>query len=44
MQCRDLVVEGVRGVGRGMKKWWECVVSDVNDLGLKRDDAMDRAV
>jgi hypothetical protein len=43
-KCRDLVVEGVRGVGRGKKKWFECVANDMRDLGLKRGDAMDRAV
>jgi hypothetical protein len=43
-KCRDLVVEGARGVGRGKKKWFECVANDMRDLGLKRGDAMDRAV
>jgi hypothetical protein len=44
--CRDLVVEGVRGVDRGRRsnKWLDRVVNDMRDLGLRREDAMDRAV
>jgi len=27
VKCRNLVVEGIRGVGRGRKKWLESVVN-----------------
>lgn len=40
--CRNLVVEGVRGRGRGRKTWNECVKDDLGKLGLTREDAQDR--
>src|SRR5580704_1349523 len=43
-KCRDLVVEGARGVSRGKKKLFEWVANDMGELGRKRGDAMDRAV
>ena len=32
--CRNLVVAGVRCVGRGKKTWRECVKDDMDELGL----------
>ena len=40
--CRNVVVEGDKGKGRGRKTWKECVVKDMKDLGLRREDAQDR--
>ena len=41
-KCRELLVEGVRGRGRGRKSWMECVVEDMGRLHLRREDALDR--
>src|SRR5258706_258231 len=41
--CRSLVVEGVRGRGRGRKTWQECVQEDMKRLRLNKRDAQDRA-
>ena len=41
-RCRDLVVEGYRGRGRGRKSWMECVGQDIKALRLRREDAGDR--
>ena len=40
--CRNFVVEGQRGTGRGRKTWDECVVDDMKKLKLRRKDALDR--
>jgi hypothetical protein len=40
--CRNVLVEGDKGKGRGRKTWKECVVKDMKDLGLRREDAQDR--
>ena len=32
--CRDVVVAGVRGAGRGRKTWRERVKDDMDELGL----------
>ena len=32
--CRNVVVAGVRGAGRGRKTWYECVKKDMRELGL----------
>ena len=32
--CRNVVVAGVRCVGRGRKTWRECVKDDMDELGL----------
>ena len=40
--CRDMVVDGTRGKGRGRKTWMECVNDDMKKLGLKKKDTMDR--
>ena len=32
--CRNVVVAGVRCVGRGRKTWRECVRDDMEELGL----------
>jgi len=42
--CRNMVVTGKRGKGRGRKTWKECVADDMSKLKLKREDAQDRAV
>ena len=42
--CRNVLVEGDKGKGRGEKTWKECVVKDMKDLGLRREDAQDRVV
>jgi hypothetical protein len=42
-KCRDSVVDGVWRVCRGRKKWLECVVNGMGDLGPRREDAMDCA-
>jgi hypothetical protein len=41
--CREVIVDGVRGPGRGKKTWMECVEEDMTRMGLKRDEAQDRA-
>ena len=43
-KCRDLVVVGDRGRGRGRKTWMQCVEKDMRKLNLKREDAQDRDV
>jgi len=42
--CRDIKMEGVRGRGRPKKTWQDCVSEDMKRLGLKREDAQDRAL
>jgi len=42
--CRDMVVAGQRGRGRGRKTWKECVADEMKKLRLKMKDAQDRAV
>jgi len=42
--CRDMVVAGKRGRGRGKKTWKECAADDMKQLRLEREDAQDRAV
>ena len=32
--CRNVVVAGVRGAGRGRKTWRECVKNDMDELCL----------
>ena len=32
--CRNVVVAGLRCVGRGRKTWRECVKDDMDELGL----------
>jgi hypothetical protein len=41
-RCRELLVEGVRGRGRGRKSWMECVEEDMGRLHLRREDALDK--
>jgi hypothetical protein len=43
-KCREVVVVGARGRGRGRKTWMECVEEDMRRLQLRREDAMDREV
>src|SRR5260221_12070222 len=40
--CRDMVVEGENGRGRGRKTWHECLVEDTGKLKLRKEDAQDR--
>jgi len=40
--CRDMVVEGEKGRGRGRKTWQECVVEDVRKLKFRKEDAQNR--
>ena len=42
--CRDMIVEGERGRGRGRKTWKECVMDDMRKMGLRKEDAQDRKV
>ena len=42
--CRNMVVAGVRGVGRGRKTWRECVKEDADELGLHLEWAVFRDV
>jgi len=44
--CRDMVVAGKRGSGRGRgkKTWKKCVADDMKKLKLERNDAQNRAV
>ena len=42
--CRNVVVAGVRGVGRGRKTWRECVKEDADELGLHLEWAVFRDV
>ena len=41
--CRNLVVEGNRGRGRGKKTWMECVNDDMKRFNLPKEKAQDRA-
>ena len=41
--ARDLKVEGKRGRGRPKKTWAQTVEKDMKEMGLKREDAHDRA-
>ena len=34
LACKNVVVAGVRCVGRGMKTWRKCVKDDMDELGL----------
>ena len=38
--CRNVVVAGVRCVGRGRKTWRECVKEDTDELGLHQEWAV----
>ena len=40
--CRNVVVTGVRGAGRGRKTWYECVKDDMRELGLHAEWAVFR--
>jgi hypothetical protein len=40
--CRELVVDGVKGRGRGKKTWMECIREDMRKFGLTKADAQDR--
>ena len=42
--CRNVVVAGVRCVGRGRKTWRECVKEDTDELGLRPEWAVFRDV
>ena len=42
--CREIEVEGSRGRGRGRKTWQECISEDMRRLGVRREEAQDRAV
>ena len=42
--CRNVVVAGVRCVGRGRKTWRECVKDDTDELGLHPEWAVFKAV
>jgi hypothetical protein len=42
-RCRNVVVAGAKSKGRGKKTWGECVRSDLDLLGLKKEWAQDRA-
>jgi len=39
--CRDLVVVGAQGKGKGKKTWQECVNADIKQMRLKKCDARD---
>ena len=41
--CRNLVVEGNRGRGRGKKSWMECVKDVMRRINLPKEKAQDRA-
>ena len=38
--CRNVVVAGMRSVGRGRKTWRECVKEDTDELGLHSEWAV----
>ena len=38
--CRNVVVAGVRCVGRGRKTWRECVKDDTEELGMHSEWAV----
>ena len=40
--CRNVVVAGVRGAGRGRKTWYECVKKGMRELGLHAEWAVFR--
>ena len=40
--CMEMDIPGKKPKGRPKKTWWECVQKDMKEVGLKRDDAMDR--
>ena len=40
--CRNGVVAGVRGAGRGRKTWYECAKDDRKELGLHAEWAVFR--
>ena len=41
-KCTKVEVVGKVGRGRGRKTWWQCVNSDMIDLGLGMEEAQDR--
>ena len=40
--CRNAVVAGARGAGRGRKTWYDCVKDDMKELGLHAEWAVFR--
>ena len=42
--CRNLVVEGHKGRGRSRKTWNECVMADISNVGLRKEDVQDRVL
>ena len=42
--CRNMVVCGEKGRGRGKKTWRECVADDMRRMHLKTEDAQDRVI
>ena len=40
--CRELVVDGAKGRGRGKKTWMECIREDMRKFGLSKEDEQDR--
>ena len=42
-RCMELEVSGCKPKGRPKKTWWETIKSDMKAVGLKKDDALDRA-
>ena len=43
-KCRNLVVVGGVKKGRPRKTWMECVKEDMDECGLKKEDAQDRSL
>ena len=43
-KCRNLVVAGGVKKGRPRKTWMECVKEDIEECGLKKEDAQDRSL
>ena len=43
-KCKNLVVVGGVKKGRPRKTWMECVKEDMDECGLKKEDAQDRSV
>src|SRR5437899_398898 len=43
-KCRNLVVVGGVRKGRPRKTWMECVKEDMDECGLKKEDAQDRSL
>ena len=40
--CMNMVVEGNRDRGRPKKTWWDSVSNDMAEMGLRREDVLDR--